>query len=65
MVRFDDIFFRFRTRFYLLLELMISDKLMHDTFGIILHSSVFHKSIAPSKELCSKMALEEVGVSLP
>ena len=27
--------------------------------------SVFLKSIAPSKELCSKMALEEVGVSLP
>ena len=27
--------------------------------------SVIHNSIAPSKELCSKMALEEVGVSLP
>ena len=29
------------------------------------HYSVFHKSIASSKELCSKMALGEVGVSLP
>ena len=27
--------------------------------------SVIHNSIAPSKELCSKMALGEVGVSLP
>ena len=27
--------------------------------------SVIHDSIAPSKELCSKMALGEVGVSLP
>ena len=27
--------------------------------------SDIHKSIAPSKELCSKMALGEVGVSLP
>ena len=26
---------------------------------------VIHNSIAPSKELCSKMALGEVGVSLP
>ena len=26
--------------------------------------SVIHNSIAPSKELCSKMALGEVGVSL-
>ena len=27
--------------------------------------SVIHNSIAPSKELCSKMALGEVGLSLP
>ena len=27
--------------------------------------SVIHNSIAPSKELCSKMALGEVGVSFP
>ena len=39
-------------------------------FGTILHFggaiySVIHISIHPSKELCSKMAPGEVGVSLP
>ena len=32
---------------------------------LLLKYSVIHNSIAPSKELCSKMTLGEVGVSLP
>ena len=32
---------------------------------LLMMYSVTHNSIAPSKELCSKIALGEVGVSLP
>ena len=32
---------------------------------LLISYSVIHNFIAPSKELCSKMALGEVGVSLP
>ena len=35
-----------------------------DNRNVNLTYSVIHNSIAPSKELCSKMAIGEVGVSL-
>ena len=36
-----------------------------ESWFVIASYSVIHNSIAPSKELRSKMALEEVGMSLP
>ena len=39
-----------------------------DALGKVIYSkyySVFYNFISPSKELCSKMALGEVGLSLP